>query len=54
MMDWWNDDVFQCAFGGTRSVASGHDEAWPSKTWLLTLLDYSNIPSFHYSSGFQH
>jgi hypothetical protein len=31
MMEWWNNGVLQFAFGGTRSVASGHDEAWPSR-----------------------
>ncbi len=33
--------------GGTRFVASGHDEAWPSRT---DIPHHSNIPIFQYSS----
>jgi|GEM_PF-3243258 len=34
--------------GGTRSVASGHDEAWPSKSRYSVSPSFqqSNIPSF--------
>ena len=38
----------QIPFGGTRSVASGHDEAWPSRG---DIPHHSNIPIFHHSSS---
>jgi hypothetical protein len=38
---YWNNEVFQFVFGGTRFVASGHDGAWPSRA---DIPHHSNIP----------
>ena len=44
MVEYWNNE--QIPFGGTRSVASGHDEAWPSRG---DIPHHSNIPIFQHS-----
>jgi hypothetical protein len=40
MLEYWK----KALTGGTRSVASGHDEAWPSRTAIRI------SPSLQYSS----
>jgi hypothetical protein len=47
MMEYWNNGRVQFAFGGTRSVASGHDGAWPSR---VSTLSFPVIPTFPYSN----
>jgi hypothetical protein len=44
MLEYWNSRRGHGKqSGGTRSVASGHDEAWPSK-YMIPSFPYSNIP----------
>lgn len=46
MVEQWNNGLIHFAFGGTRSVASGHDGAWPSTGLYFPSFHHSSIPTF--------
>ncbi len=50
MLEYWNVGMSRFTFGGTRSVASGHDGAWPSRAAISfpPIFHHSHIPSFQF------